>query len=933
MRDPLLTRTQLLRAAGILLGILAVFFHRSLLLGEIFSPAGMLAFDPPWQGLFQPPRLNLQRSDDVFLSFPMLATHLQMLGQGLWPGWDPHKLAGMPGFWGGVNLGQLVYPLSWIFLLPPAADRLVWYALLRLLAAGIGMYLYLRQVRASDRASMFGAIAFMLSGVLIVWLSSPIPTVWVLLPWVLFATERLLSRPGVRNGVALAVFLGMQFLGSYVAQSFVLLLVWGAYCLYRLIQGSESGLASAFKRVFALACAFLASLFVGASALVPLFATLRESQLAARVAGTSFYPLYNAITYLVPNFFGNPAHGNWVAPAGNYCENVSYMGLIPLFLALAALGLAPRHRLLPFWLALALFCLAYQYGLPGAQQLGLLPGVRQIPPARWSAALATAVAVLSAFSLDSCSEQRKRLGPLYLGFALGALLLVGAAMAVAWPELAARGRLPYQATQLSWMLAVLGSFGLLLVLHGRNVIGAPALQLGAIALLVVDLGGIGIGFNPTVPRTLFYPETPGLRYLAAHAGQGRILPFERVLAGDVAGVYGLRTLTGYDVSGDQLYRRYLAEAGDRSLLAEHALTPNDYLFATTASGAAEPNVMRFNLDPTSPLLARLNTRYFLAPSRMGLFPFKLVSQTRQDAILGPLLKDGPWVQTFVASDSFTRLCLLVGTYARANSGKLLLELRAGSGATASQRISVATLRDNAWNTFELPRMPAGRYELKVTGESTRPANAVTLYRSSTDSYADGSLSQGGGEQGDLCFEVVKEAPGPLAAAYRGPDMTIYANPLPLAAAWFVSHARHVGSDAEALALMHADRAWPPRQVILTDGTPVSAPTRATGSVQLVEQTPSLIRLAVQATGNGYVVLSERYDRRWQAELDGRAVPLLRGDVILRALAVPGGTHGVTLRYHDPMVLASLVTSILSLLALSGLGLLAWLPKRKERRHV
>ncbi len=52
-----------------------------------------------------------------------------------------------------------------------------------------------------------------------------------------------------------------------------------------------------------------------------------------------------------------------------------------------------------------------------------------------------------------------------------------------------------------------------------------------------------------------------------------------------------------------------------------------------------------------------------------------------------------------------------------------------------------------------------------------------------------------------------------------------------------------------------------------------------------------------ADGPGYVVFSEWYFAGWRATVDGTAAPVLRADVVLRAVPVPAGTHTITLDYQ------------------------------------
>jgi hypothetical protein len=122
------------------------------------------------------------------------------------------------------------------------------------------------------------------------------------------------------------------------------------------------------------------------------------------------------------------------------------------------------------------------------------------------------------------------------------------------------------------------------------------------------------------------------------------------------------------------------------------------------------------------------------------------------------------------------------------------------------------------------------------------------------------------------------------------------------------------TDAQALASMTAKTFAPRAEVFL--------PESARGLVTVSNQTScnlSHVRFAqnqvdaeVQAAAPSLVVLSQTFYHLWQAEVDGRRVPLLRANVAFQAVQVPAGTHRIRLVYRDPNLVAGAVISIVSL---------------------
>jgi hypothetical protein len=70
------------------------------------------------------------------------------------------------------------------------------------------------------------------------------------------------------------------------------------------------------------------------------------------------------------------------------------------------------------------------------------------------------------------------------------------------------------------------------------------------------------------------------------------------------------------------------------------------------------------------------------------------------------------------------------------------------------------------------------------------------------------------------------------------------------------------------------------------------------TVQLVDHRPNYMKYESEATTAGVVVFSEvYYPRGWAAFIDGKTVPVLRANYVLRALEVPAGKHVIEFRFE------------------------------------
>ncbi|HUB91780.1 MAG TPA: hypothetical protein VMA74_18820 [Dyella sp.] len=66
---------------------------------------------------------------------------------------------------------------------------------------------------------------------------------------------------------------------------------------------------------------------------------------------------------------------------------------------------------------------------------------------------------------------------------------------------------------------------------------------------------------------------------------------------------------------------------------------------------------------------------------------------------------------------------------------------------------------------------------------------------------------------------------------------------------------------------------------------------------VVNATPTQQHIRVQAQDSGWVVVSELDFPGWQAELDGKAISIHRGNGMFRAVCVPAGEHDLHFRFH------------------------------------
>jgi hypothetical protein len=119
------------------------------------------------------------------------------------------------------------------------------------------------------------------------------------------------------------------------------------------------------------------------------------------------------------------------------------------------------------------------------------------------------------------------------------------------------------------------------------------------------------------------------------------------------------------------------------------------------------------------------------------------------------------------------------------------------------------------------------------------------------------------------------------------------------------------------------------QIILAEKPESSVPDESpgpAGNVEIVDRQPNSVTLRANLVRPGFVLLLDRFDPNWHATLDGREVPILRANLMFRAVRCEPGMHEIHFYYRQTGLKAGAV------LSLTTLVLLAFLYWRNPRPH-
>ena len=171
--------------------------------------------------------------------------------------------------------------------------------------------------------------------------------------------------------------------------------------------------------------------------------------------------------------------------------------------------------------------------------------------------------------------------------------------------------------------------------------------------------------------------------------------------------------------------------------------------------------------------------------------------------------------------------------------------------------------------------------------------------------------------------------------YRDAEVVIYENPRAYSRAWVVHDVRPEDSGA-GLAQLAAGQV-DGHTVAFVDGPvpAVSAPAAGSPADSAVVTSSAPESITVQATLNapGLLVLSEVWDKGWNAYVDGKKTEVLKTNGALRGVALAAGEHTVTFRYEPrEMTIGLIVTGIAAIAMLASFVLAGLYGLRRRGGH-
>jgi hypothetical protein len=177
--------------------------------------------------------------------------------------------------------------------------------------------------------------------------------------------------------------------------------------------------------------------------------------------------------------------------------------------------------------------------------------------------------------------------------------------------------------------------------------------------------------------------------------------------------------------------------------------------------------------------------------------------------------------------------------------------------------------------------------------------------------------------------------GDLRRIHSG-DVKVYERTGALGRAWLVHGAQPVAGAEEALRRL-ADPDFDPRTTVLVPadfaaGAAAPAAALPGESVQVVAYGAERVVLRADVRSPALLVLADAYFPGWQATVDGAAAPILRANLMFRAVALAPGTHEIIFSYAPAVWRTGAAISLAGLTLLLFVCAVSVIPQRVGLRR-
>ena len=554
-------------------------------------------------------------------------------------GWNNANFCGQPS---GVPTHPVIFFSYLLFSQTTAHDFILW---IHLICAGLFMFLYLRQINLQIYPALFGAVAWMFNGYVMVWFEFE-NVLLLAAPFVaaLYFFELWLKTRIFFHCLLLACAISLSISTGYAHLIIYQFLFLGFYFLYRYFlarKNSDNFQNVSKKEMAGLALASILTLCILSDLIINNFNLLssvqkgssqrREFSFKELYKQTGEVPAKYLTTLIFPDFFGNPAGKKKICftprikgmqPYNNYNELCLYAGVLTLFLALICIPYLGKKKFVSFYFFVCVLTLTMSMGSILYYPLArFVPGLNLSTPTRILYIFGFSMCVLAGIGADilmTIKDKKKGIIVSLWSLLLGAVIALSlsvqtetgvkwAADSIAWSNwdqllsvLQKHFSLSSKIMLKPLMLTFVSFFLLTSILFLKKKRFKNIFLSLAILLLAYDLISFGLFYNTASSKKFEFPETGAISFLKNDSSQYRIMTFGNFFHNSFA-PFNIQDIGGYASFYPKQYGEFLhlSQYGSNVPFSDNF---NRWIFFRTFG---------------SPLLDLINTKYLLLPSHVS----------------------------------------------------------------------------------------------------------------------------------------------------------------------------------------------------------------------------------------------------------------------------------------------------------------------------
>lgn len=517
-----------------------------------FPSKYLVTFFPPWASYqeFAGPVKNNAMPDIITQIYPWKKITIESLKNFTIPLWNPYNFSGNPHL---ANYQSAVLsPFNLLFFIFPFKIGWSLLILLQPFLSGLFMYLFLRSLKIGKVGSVLGSVSFMFCGFNVVWMAYGTLSYSILiLPLALFSIRKFLDVKKLRYVILLTLSIPLSFFSGHFQISFYFLGVVLLYALYSSFKENKNLKLIIFGSI-------LSGIFLTLPQVLPSIEFYSNSVRSSTFTITEAIPLKYLITSFAPDFFGNAVTRNdWF---GHYAEWASFIGIVPLILAIFAI-FKPKKEVI-FFLFLSLFSLFLSIDSPLSKILVSLelPVISTSSFSRIIVLFSFSISVLAGFGVEylkNLVNKKNIKTPLFV------LCTIGTLIGFVWISVYFFPTLPVDKIIIAkrnliipTVLFIFTSIVVIFCFYFKKYLFI--FLFGLLIISSFDSLRYAQKWIPFDPSDFVYPTLPIINSILGHEKNA-----ERVfgnIGGEVSGYFSIQSVDGYDPLYIERYGEFLRGA-------------------------------------------------------------------------------------------------------------------------------------------------------------------------------------------------------------------------------------------------------------------------------------------------------------------------------------------------------------------------------------